>query len=131
MNCPSCDEPLITCEYENVEVDWCSACGGVWLDAGEFELLESIHGVTPLPAVPLHQASSRRCPVCGGSMQLTRRVLSGDSGSVTVDRCPSGHGEWYDAGELESLLRMPGTITGSAMDPLSRLFGRPGSSDPV
>jgi len=126
MNCPACNEPLVTCEYEHVEVDWCAKCGGVWLDAGEFALLESVHGVVPPPPVPLNRMSSRKCPVCGGKMMLVRRAIAGSDSWVTVDVCQQGHGEWYDAGELESLLRMSGSLTGTAADPLHKIFGKQG-----
>ncbi len=39
MDCPVCKEPMIVLEYADVEVDFCVACEGVWLDAGELELL--------------------------------------------------------------------------------------------
>ncbi len=39
MNCPVCKEPLIVLELEQIEVDYCTRCAGVWLDAGELELL--------------------------------------------------------------------------------------------
>lgn len=126
MNCPACNEPLVTCEYEQVEVDWCASCGGVWLDAGEFALLEAARGVAVPPVIPLHQVSPRRCPVCERKMALARRAVSGTDSWVTVDVCPKGHGEWYDGGELESLLRLPGGILGTAADPLNRIFGKRG-----
>ena len=39
MDCPVCREPMIGLEYEKVEVDYCPACAGVWLDEGELEVL--------------------------------------------------------------------------------------------
>ena len=30
---------MITLELEDVEIDYCTECGGIWLDAGELELL--------------------------------------------------------------------------------------------
>ena len=39
MRCPVCKEPMLIIEHEAVEVDCCAACGGIWLDAGELELL--------------------------------------------------------------------------------------------
>jgi hypothetical protein len=38
-----------------------------------------------------------RCPRCLTAM--TQRKIE----QVTIDECPSGHGVWLDAGELESL----------------------------
>jgi ribosomal protein L37AE/L43A len=35
MDCPRCDGHLLETEYENVTIDVCDKCSGVWLDAGE------------------------------------------------------------------------------------------------
>jgi len=39
MNCPKCGSNLEEVNYENVMIDKCSGCQGIWLDAGELELL--------------------------------------------------------------------------------------------
>ncbi|MDQ3322456.1 MAG: zf-TFIIB domain-containing protein [Acidobacteriota bacterium] len=35
LNCPKCDGKLIETDYENIKMDVCDGCHGVWLDAGE------------------------------------------------------------------------------------------------
>lgn len=35
MNCPKCEGKLIETDYENIKIDVCETCSGVWLDAGE------------------------------------------------------------------------------------------------
>ena len=35
LNCPKCDGKLVETNYENVSVDVCDKCSGVWFDAGE------------------------------------------------------------------------------------------------
>jgi hypothetical protein len=40
MKCPKCGGDLKEIEHHNVKVDQCQECRGVWLDAGEIELLE-------------------------------------------------------------------------------------------
>ena len=35
MNCPKCDGKLVETEYENIKIDVCNSCTGVWFDAGE------------------------------------------------------------------------------------------------
>ena len=35
LNCPKCDGKLVETEYENIKIDICKSCTGVWLDAGE------------------------------------------------------------------------------------------------
>ena len=37
MRCPKCGMELINIDYRGIEVDKCSECQGIWLDAGEFE----------------------------------------------------------------------------------------------
>ena len=39
MKCPKCGADLATEAYEGVQLDRCPECQGVWLDAGELELL--------------------------------------------------------------------------------------------
>ncbi len=34
-DCPKCDGKLVETNYENVKIDVCNQCHGVWLDAGE------------------------------------------------------------------------------------------------
>ena len=42
MHCPKCGLKLVEIDYKGVKIDKCSACEGVWLDAGE---VESIRGL--------------------------------------------------------------------------------------
>lgn len=37
MHCPKCGMQLIEIDYKSLKIDRCSACEGVWLDAGELE----------------------------------------------------------------------------------------------
>jgi hypothetical protein len=37
MRCPKCGMELIEIDYKGIEIDKCSECEGVWLDAGELE----------------------------------------------------------------------------------------------
>ena len=39
MNCPVCKNPMVVLELDQIEIDHCLHCGGIWLDAGELELL--------------------------------------------------------------------------------------------
>jgi len=39
MKCPKCGHDLEEKCYEDVEIDVCTGCQGVWLDHGELELL--------------------------------------------------------------------------------------------
>jgi hypothetical protein len=39
MKCPKCGSDLEEINYENVMIDKCKDCNGIWLDAGEIDLL--------------------------------------------------------------------------------------------
>jgi hypothetical protein len=39
MQCPRCDGSLKENKFEEVVIDTCDKCGGVWLDSGELEQL--------------------------------------------------------------------------------------------
>ncbi|HEV8428392.1 MAG TPA: zf-TFIIB domain-containing protein [Pyrinomonadaceae bacterium] len=39
MKCPRCDGSLKENKFEEVLIDTCDKCGGVWLDSGELEQL--------------------------------------------------------------------------------------------
>lgn len=40
-NCPKCDGTLVETDYDNIKIDVCDKCHGVWLDAGE--LTQIVH----------------------------------------------------------------------------------------
>lgn len=107
MNCPVCrKEVLIALEFECVEVDYCVACGGVWLDEGEIDLLfgdekactEFLSIGKPAPD---HNEKARPCPACDKAM--TKESTEGEA-PVIFDACPQGHGLWFDHGELDTIL---------------------------
>src|SRR5262245_51602034 len=37
MNCPRCDGSLKEINYDEILIDTCEKCGGIWLDSGELE----------------------------------------------------------------------------------------------
>jgi len=39
MKCPRCDGSLQETKFEELMIDICDQCGGVWLDSGELEQL--------------------------------------------------------------------------------------------
>ena len=106
MQCPVCNVPMIVLEYESVEVDYCARCRGVWLDAGELELLFGdvaacnafMSGGDPSQA---KGEKPRRCPLC--NKKMAKDVTDGGH-PVVYDRCKRGDGLWFDKGELTAVL---------------------------
>lgn len=113
MNCPVCKEPMIVVDHENVEVDFCVECHGIWLDAGEIELLfgdaEACAKFLSIgqPAVVPPGEKRRRCPIC--LKKMTKESTSGDA-PITFDHCPQGDGLWLDEGELATILTQSETL---------------------
>lgn len=42
MRCPKCGMELIEIDYKEIQVDKCSECDGIWLDAGELEAVSKL-----------------------------------------------------------------------------------------
>jgi len=114
VQCPVCKEPMIVVEHDRVEVDYCVVCSGLWLDAGEIELLfgdaQAWDRLFQSGGPAVTDEKVRACPACSKNME--KHVVASDS-PVTYDRCPRGDGLWFDQGELEALLRHGGKLAGS------------------
>jgi Zn-finger nucleic acid-binding protein len=106
MDCPVCENAMITLELADVEIDYCTDCGGIWLDAGELELLldnpqqakqtlDSFRIDAECPERP------RKCPICRKKMQ---KIVVGDAPpTLLLDKCARGDGLWFDKGELQDI----------------------------
>jgi Zn-finger nucleic acid-binding protein len=108
MNCAACGEPLIVVEHENIELDYCANCFGVWFDSGEVELLMDTMGLESTGLEALHLApeaksdeKKRRCPECQRRM---KKVRLGHEPELVIDICPDGEGLWFDSGEVGELV---------------------------
>lgn len=108
MICPVCKESMFVLELDQVEIDYCSGCGGIWLDAGELELLveseaERTKLINSLKEEPKHPEKKYRCPICRRKMI---KVRAGENRELLIDKCINAHGFWFDKGELNSVLEM-------------------------
>lgn len=111
MKCPVCKEPMIIVEHEKIELDYCTACLGVWFDAGELALLlESmdlevgefnIADIITLPEKRIAE-EKRKCPVCRKKM---KKAAIGHDPQVVIDVCPRGEGMWFDGGEVGQVIK--------------------------
>jgi hypothetical protein len=111
MICPACKKDMIAVEYNNVELDWCTSCQGVWFDSTELELLLKsmnldsrnllLDNILHLPKAKTLE-KKRKCPICRKKMKKT---TIGEHPGVLVDVCPQGHGLWFDGGEVAQLFK--------------------------
>lgn len=97
---------MLTLELQDVEIDYCTGCSGIWLDAGELELLlgEPEKAVQLLNSFKVDSKSDeakRKCPICDKKMQ---KVIVGSSKPILlIDKCRRGDGLWFDKGELHDI----------------------------
>ena len=115
-SCPRCRRALSECTSSDLQFAECTGCGGLWLAEEVFRRLTSRREGEAPPALLARQKSPTAprdpgedlrkvtylpCPVC--SQRMHRRNFARSSG-IIVDWC-RGHGFWFDADELELVLR--------------------------
>lgn len=99
--CPKCGAALIALELEGVEIDYCPECRGLWLDYGELAMIADLAGASDGGmSRTLYESEALgdgegECPRCGKGLERTSAP-----GEIKLDRCPHGHGLWFDRGEL-------------------------------
>ncbi|HEY97700.1 MAG TPA: zf-TFIIB domain-containing protein [Dehalococcoidia bacterium] len=112
MICPACKHAMVIVEHENIELDYCTSCRGVWFDSGELEmLLEAAgmenYGVFLERIIDSEEASSpekkRRCPICNKKM---KKSYIDEDNKLLVDICKKEHGIWFDGGEVAHLIKL-------------------------
>lgn len=108
MNCPKCSATEMMQEtVEDVTIDRCPSCHGIWLDMLE---LEKLLATDPRPlleedrvfeAAPNVAGPRINCPRCQGTYLL--KLNSREHPGTIVDSCTVCYGTWLDAGELARL----------------------------
>ena len=118
--CPSCGDSASlmsrNIETAKIAILECPSCAGLWVSSDEFSLLKersrTISTSDPdegtrdsdksrLPLNPRGGPLYRPCPICG---KLMNRRNYGRRSGVIIDSCRA-HGVWFDAHELDSVLR--------------------------
>lgn len=126
MHCVACKAPMVVLELDEVEIDYCPACRGIWLDAGELELLfeneadvkRLLGGVASGSSV----AGQRRCPICRKKMRLAGIPTKTE---IQIDYCLQNHGLWFDRGELDDIAAyIEGGDQGRVKTLLQAMFNR-------
>ena len=120
--CPDCQELMLVIDIDGVEIDHCVHCHGTWLDDQELEFLFELDGIPPgkiseaLRKCRGRRGGNLRCPRCRKKLE---RIIVGEAPDrVALDRCPRGHGLWFNRGEIEAVLRMSGDEEGKRVSEL-------------
>jgi Zn-finger nucleic acid-binding protein len=103
--CVKCGQAMVAKMVEDVEIDYCPGCRGLWLDKDEINQLAAKTGqaLGELRALvqeggegqvsPEHR--DRPCPACGGKMTVV--LLR----SISLEHCLQCDGIFLDRGELD------------------------------
>lgn len=115
LACPACKQPLA---YWGDR--WrCASCPGLFVETEALVAMVCEMVNAPWEMPPLTgTAGERVCAVCETSMTVD--VLEG----VTVDRCTTAHGVWFDELELERVLHHASTPPRGLGAWIKRLFSR-------
>ncbi len=102
--CPKCSGKLDSVIYNDIEVDRCHQCQGIWFDETEADELKEIKGseiidLEESPPISEHDDLEQvvRCPRCQVKMI---KLLDMDKYQIWYEQCPQCHGIWLDAGEF-------------------------------
>ena len=106
MRCPKCRSDMEPLMIDGTEIDRCSACHGLWFDAGELSKLSNKEAAAALDIGDVttgkkqNQIEHYRCPRCAGPMN---RLVDPTQPHIWFEQCGSCHGSYFDAGELSDL----------------------------
>lgn len=106
MQCPKCKSTMEVVVYNNVEIDRCTVCKGMWFDAGESELLRKRKIAKAIDigdeSKGEHTNAIDRyvCPRCSGGMV---RMVDAKQPHIWYEKCSSCGGSFFDAGEFRHL----------------------------
>ena len=106
MKCPKCKtENLGEFAVEDVIVDRCPSCGGIWFDRQELSelLAEDARRVADLRRGDENEEAGEKRGNCPRDAAPLLRVYSARDRSVILDACADCHGIWLDGGEFDKL----------------------------
>lgn len=109
MNCPHCQTELETRSTNDIEIDECPSCQGIWFDADELRRTKD-KSDPDLKWMDFEiwkhedrfqvSEKARKCPKCS----VVLAAVTYDDTGVEVDFCSDCRGVWLDAGELENII---------------------------
>ena len=107
MICPRCQTPLRETRLEDLVLDKCGRCGGVWFDFAEFDWVgiksrdkvrRALKPQNNIETAGADEEEGLVCPRCGKELL---RVRSAEDTGLLVEACLSCYGQWVDGDELD------------------------------
>jgi len=106
MQCPKCAQAMEKVTYQNVEIDRCIHCGGMWFDMLELEELKKLKGSEQIDTGSAHlgkqynEVDRIQCPVCHTHMI---RLVDKVHHHLWYEGCATCFGVFLDAGEFRDM----------------------------
>ena len=112
MQCAKCSGTLQSLHVNDIVIDRCDQCEGIWFDRQELTQIlraDQAHALEERAhsgSFSASRADSRpgRCPRCSVALERVASLLVSDIG---YDSCPDCLGVWLDKGELGELSSDP------------------------
>lgn len=107
MQCPKCLGSMKPLMFNDVEVDRCTNCFGLFFDHLEKETLKKMEGAQELDTgdeflgATYNEILDVPCPKCKTKMD---HVLHSDPFEIKFEQCPDCKGVFFDAGEFRDYL---------------------------
>lgn len=106
MNCPKCASSMEELTENDITIDRCTNCGGMWFDLFEAEdMLETVDVRTVdtgsvLKGIKMDKIRDINCPKCSVGMQT---ASDREDPALKFEVCTNCHGYFLDAGELKDM----------------------------
>ena len=106
MQCPKCNGTMEPVMFQDIEVDQCVDCKGLWFDEFEKDDLEKLEGAEDIdtgdPDVgrELNKTDRYLCPKCQGVMI---QMVDAHQSHIWFEQCYACRGTFFDAGEFKDL----------------------------
>ena len=103
MKCPKCSNAMEIVRYQDIEIDRCTNCKGIWFDMLEHEDLKKISGSESIDSgsAELGKKQDKQggiiCPAC--DVPLINMVVSAQP-HISYEACTVCYGVYFDAGEF-------------------------------
>ncbi len=104
MYCPKCKAGMESVAFEEIEVERCTGCDGLWFGTLEQEELktrqgsEAIDTGDPAKGRANNAMGNFKCPRCHGSMI---RMVDHQQPHIWYEQCSTCGGTYFDAGEFK------------------------------
>ncbi|MCD4819275.1 MAG: zf-TFIIB domain-containing protein [Candidatus Cloacimonetes bacterium] len=106
LKCPNCNSEMKKVKEQDIIIDRCENCGGIFLDKGELNILATgMSGDIEFCSIDndFHKDNFgiRKCPKC--SDQKMRKINLLSYSNIIFDFCPKCEGFFLDEGELNAM----------------------------